>query len=302
MRGPVGETQARGDARQPVARHPAHGRRMRVDALAAAILPRARIGLEGKAPRLHAQRLEPAEQRGIAHARQPLVDEHLRGAENDAAVGVVLQLLGRLVADAHRAHALEARQVGGDALLERLGRHDAVDRPQRALGVDGDVGDVVDVVFHGLRGAEAIERLDDEEGVAQPAVAVVPVALRAGRLGDRGRVRGDDGARLLEVAELQRDGGADDLGLALERDGERAHPVEPVVARALEELARGGIDGRLERLVGPQDQRDRLDQRERRLVRDVGEGGIGGERAACRRRRCSGCGWSRCARDAQGPP
>ena len=55
-------------------------------------------------------------------------------AEDHAAVGIVLQLLGRLVADAHRAHALEARQIGGDALLERLGRDDAVDRAQRPLG------------------------------------------------------------------------------------------------------------------------------------------------------------------------
>ena len=77
--------------RQPIAGHPAHGRRMRVDALAAAILPRTGIGLEGKAARLTPERLEAAEQRRIAHARQPLVDEHLRRAEDDAAIGVVLQ-------------------------------------------------------------------------------------------------------------------------------------------------------------------------------------------------------------------
>ena len=90
-------------------------------------------------------------------------------------------------------------------------------------------------------------------------------------------MRGDDGARLLEVAQLEGDRRADDLGLELERDGERAHPIEPVFARALEELARGGVDRRLEGLVRPQDQRDRLDQRERRLVHDIGEGGIGGD-------------------------
>ena len=92
------------------------------------------------------------------------------------------------------------------------------------------------------------------------------------------------------------------VGLELERDGERAHPVEPIVAGALEELARGGIDGRLEGLVRSQDQGDRLDQRERRLVRDVGEGAIAWSGAARRRRRSSGCGWSRWRDDAQGPP
>ena len=149
--------------------------------------------------------------------------------------------------------------------------HDAVDGAQRPIGVDGDVGDVVDVLFHRLRRAEAIERLDDEEGIAQPAVAIVPVALRAGRLGDRRRMGGDDGAGLLEVAELQGDGRADDLRLAFQRDRQGAHPVEPILAGALEELARVGRHGRFERLVRPQDQRDRLDQRERRLVRDVGK-------------------------------
>ena len=88
---------------------------------------------------------------------------------------------------------------------------------------------------------------------------------------------GDDGARFLEVAQLQGDRGADDLGLKLQRNGKRAHPVEPVVAGTLEELARGDVDGRLEGLIGSQDQGDGLDQRERRLMGDVGEGGVGGQ-------------------------
>ena len=145
-------------------------------------IPTVRRRARGRAAAPGAQRLEAAEQRRVAHARQPLVDEHLRRAEDDAAIGIVLHLLGRLVADAHRPHAVEAGEVGGDALVERLIVNDAVDRLQRPLGVDGDGGDVVDVVLHRLRRAEPVQRVDDEEGVAQPAEAVVPVALRAGRL------------------------------------------------------------------------------------------------------------------------
>ena len=101
--------------------------------------------------------------------------------------------------------------------------------------------------------------------------------MRARPFGDRGGVGGDDGARLLEVAQLERDGRADHLGLELQRDRQRAHPVEPVVAGALEKLARGGIDGGLEGLIGPKDQGHGLDQREWRLMRDVGERAIGGQ-------------------------
>ena len=197
--GPLVERQQAGQAGEPIAGDPAHGRRMRMDALAPAILPRSGVGLEVESARLMPERLETAIQHRVAHARQPLVDEHVRCAEDDAAVGVMLRLLRCLVADAHRPHAAEAGEIGGDALVERLIVNNAVDRLQRWIDVDGDGGDVVEVGLHRLRGAEPVQRADDEVGVAQPAEAVVPIALGSGRLGDRRRVRGDDGARLLEV-------------------------------------------------------------------------------------------------------
>jgi len=95
----------------------------------------------------------------IAQARQSLVDEHLRGAENDTAVRVVLQLLGRLIADPNRPLPSESRQIDGNRFIERIGRHDAVDRLQGLVPVDRDVGDVMDVFFHGLRRAERFSAL-----------------------------------------------------------------------------------------------------------------------------------------------
>ena len=96
--------------------------------------------------------------------------------------------------------------------------------------------------------------MNDEVGVAQPAVAVVPVAARVPGLGDRGRERGDDGASLLEVAELERDRRADHGVLPLEGDRERARPLGPVALGALAEVARRRGDRAGERLVGAEDE------------------------------------------------
>ena len=98
------------DASEPVARGPAQGGGIGVDPRAAAIFPDAGVGLEGDFPRLLAERLELGEQRVVAHVGQPLVDEHLRRAEHDAAVGIVLDLFRRLIADAHRPVAEIALQ------------------------------------------------------------------------------------------------------------------------------------------------------------------------------------------------
>ena len=123
-------------------------------------------GLEGKLGGLAAELLKPAEERLVAHAGQALVDEHLRGAEHHAAVDVVLHLHHGRIADPHRLVVLEAGEVGRDPFIERQARDDAVHRLQVGVLVEGDVGDVVDVGFHGLRRAEAIERVHHEEGVA----------------------------------------------------------------------------------------------------------------------------------------
>src|SRR5690606_13721159 len=138
-------------------------------------------------------------------------------------------------------------------------------------------GDVVDVALHRLGRAQAIERLDDEVGITQPAEAVVPVTFAAGRLGDRGGVRRDDGAGFLERTQLQRDRRADRLALPFVGNRERPHPVGPVVDRLVEE-GRGDRVGRLvERLVRPEDQVQRLREHEGRLVQHIGERGVGGQ-------------------------
>src|SRR5689334_23617945 len=105
MGGTIVKTELLGNGSKTVAAGPAHRGRMGMDALASAIFPDAVIGLERKLARLVAQRLEEMKQSFIAGPRQPAIVEHGHGGENDAAVGVVLNLLGGRVADAHRCVA-----------------------------------------------------------------------------------------------------------------------------------------------------------------------------------------------------
>ena len=175
-------------------------------------------GSNAQRQRPFAQRLQHPEQRLVAHGRKPFVDEHLRRGQDHAAVDVVLGLVDRLISHPNRAMAQKAREFGRDFLVERGERNDAVHRLDRPV-VDGDGGDVVDVGFHGLRRAEAIQRFDDEIRVPEPAEAVVPVADRARRLGNRSRMRRDDRSGLGEAAELQRDRRAHHRLLPFERHG-----------------------------------------------------------------------------------
>ena len=117
----------------------------------------------------------------LARPRQPAVEEHRHRRQDDAAIGVMLHLPRRRIADAHRRRCSIALEAGRDLLLHRVGGHDAVDRTDVLLPSDGE--DEGDEILHGLGGAEAVQRLDHEIGVAQPAIAVIPVAPGCGASG-----------------------------------------------------------------------------------------------------------------------
>ena len=124
---------------------------------------------------------------------------------SDLAVDVELELLEAGVADPHRRRVLVARQpvdlVLGEPALAARAVHDlqvrgvARDRAQQPVApLDGF-----------LHVAGRHQRVERERRVAQPAVAVVPVAHAAGPLGERRRGRGDDAAGRRERQRLQRD-------------------------------------------------------------------------------------------------
>ena len=87
------ESETRRDPRKPVAGDPAHGGRIGMDRGTIAIFPNPGVGRERDAERAHSQRLERGEQSLAALLGQALVEEHLRGRQNDAAVDVVLRLI-----------------------------------------------------------------------------------------------------------------------------------------------------------------------------------------------------------------
>ena len=184
------------------------------------------------------------EQRLVAGAHQPLVEEQLRGGEDHRAVDVVLHSVRRR--DCRRAPA-PCRGSPAAARCFSSALRIAADAVQRLQFADGgarrDVVDEVQVGFHRARRAEAVQRLDHEVAVAQPAIAIVPVARRIRRLRNRRGQRGQHRAGVLVGAELQRDRGADHRVLPVERNGQRAHPVLPVAAGLGEEFAGASAGG-----------------------------------------------------------
>lgn len=155
---------------------------------------------------------------------------------------VELQLVRGAVADAHRLRVLIAGQpvelhLGQPALardpvhdlnlLGRSGHHAAEPRAPRTRFV---------VV------AAAHQREQRDRRVAQPAVAVVPVAVAADLLGQRRGGRGDDPAGRLVGERLQRDQRTAHGGRIATAHLAAARPFEPVVLGAREHrqrIARG---------------------------------------------------------------
>ena len=226
------------DAREAVAGDPAHGRGIGVDRQRVAIFPDAGVGNQRHRQRPHAQRLQHGEQALVALGRQALVEEHLRGRQDHAAIDVVLRSGRRRRCRCARPVTAIARDMRGDPLLQRHFGEDGVDRLQvgAALHRD-DIGDVMDEALHRRGGADAVEREHGEIGVANPAEAIIPVALLVGRLGHGGGERRDDRAGFLEGAHLQGDGGADHLVLPFVGHVELARPGLPVFVGLVVEFA-----------------------------------------------------------------
>ena len=142
---------------------------------------------------------------------------------------VVLALVVGAVADAHRPGAVVAVQVVEDALVEVALAVDAVHDLELVVAL-GDVGDEAEEVVGLPVEAEGVEAPQRERGVADPAVAVVPVALAAGRLGQRRGRRRDERAGGRERQALERERAALEVR-APRMVGEVApgQPVLPVV-------------------------------------------------------------------------
>ena len=235
-------------------------------------LPETRVGL--LEPRVHLvdEPLDDVDRRVPRHlADEARVEEEPADAEHHLAVDVVLDVLERLVADPHRPVAVEAGEMLEHALLRLRVAVDPVGGLEHAFVLLAEVAEVLEESLHLLGVAEPLERVQREVRVAEPAEAVIPVAARAGVLGQARRRRCEQRARVLVLVELQRERRADDLLLVVARDARALHPAAPVVERALEEALGRLLEPRLERLAPREDEMAVALEQERPLVLDVGQ-------------------------------
>ena len=171
---------------------------------------------------------------------------------------VVLPLVERAVADPHRAGAGVAGEVVARRLRQVAAPVDAVHDLQRAVLVRLEVGDEL----HELVGlpveVQPVQRLQRERRVAHPGVAVVPVALAARRLRQRGRERGDGraGGHVREALDRERRA-LDRVAPAVVGDARAAQPVAPE-ARGGGDPGLGLVDVlRAGELLGPRERAER---------------------------------------------
>ncbi len=159
----------------------------------------------------------------------------------------MLALVVGTVADPHGLGTFVAFEVVEDLLVEVALAVDAV-HDLKLLVPFGHIRDEPEEVVGLPVEAERVQAPQGERGVADPAEAVVPVALAARRLGQRGGGRGHQGTCGGEGESLQRQGAA--LEIPPPRVvGEVApgQPVLPVVGRPDQPAA--GLLGRERRLV-----------------------------------------------------
>jgi hypothetical protein len=116
--------------------------------------------------------------------RAPAAHE-LGGGVRDLAVDVELALVVGAVADPHRPRATVALQVVERALGQAACAVDVVEHLEVRVGQPRRVQHPLEERVRLVAAAEVEEGLEGDRGVAWPAVAVVPVARAADRLGQR---------------------------------------------------------------------------------------------------------------------
>ena len=221
-----------GELGRAVERHPAHQLRRDIVLRLAARLPDPLVGLTPHARRALGLALDDRPQ----PPRQPLAAARVQQHRVEhRAEHVVLALVEGAVADPDGPSARIPGEVVARALREIAAPVDPVHDLQRAVLVGLDVGDEL----HELVGlpveVEPVQRLQRERGVAHPRVAVVPVALAAGRLRQRGGEGGDGGAGGHVGQALDRQRGAQDrLPPALVGDPGPPDPRPPEVRGRVE--------------------------------------------------------------------
>src|SRR5262249_60598923 len=139
-------------------------------------------------------------QRYIMLAARP---RRVVGASRMLAVPMVGNLFGRRVPPSHGTRATIAFKPLVCALRRRAAAVEVIDRPGTTAALDR-VQRPTEKPQRLLRTADAIERVNRERRVAQPRIAIIPVALAADHLGQRRGRRRHDRAALKVIEQLER--------------------------------------------------------------------------------------------------
>src|SRR5688572_21890766 len=123
--------------------------------------------------------------------------------------------------------------------------------------------------FHFLEVAQVMKRRECEIGVAQPAIAVVPVATSARLLRKARRQGCQYGAGVYEAVELQGQSGADDLLLMQQRHRAVFDPDAPVAYGLFEKVV-GDFDEVVLNAEPPREAKiELLSQRDRNFIAEI---------------------------------
>ena len=144
-----------------------------------------------------------------------------------------------------------------------------------ACGIVDQIPQIDEVVLEDVDRAQPVQRPHRVIGVANPAVAVVPVAPALLELRHRGRHGGDNGAGFFIGAQLQRDRRADHRLLIVERQIEFAHPVLPIGDRSIQRALNAVADILVVALVRTKEEGVRPLQPEHALLQHMRHGTIG---------------------------
>ena len=129
--------------------------------------------------------------------------------------------------------------------------------------------------FHFFEVAQVMKRRECEIGVAQPAVAIVPVSPPAWLFGEARRQGCEDGARVFETVELQGQSGADDLLLMQQRHRAVFDPDAPVAYRLFKKVV-CDFDEVVFNAESPREAKiELLSQRDRSFIAEIGQRHVG---------------------------
>src|SRR3546814_1312589 len=134
-----------------------------------------------------------------AHAVKPLVEIGLNRGQDDLTISVMLNLLEGLITDANRTQAPITGQGRLFPLLQPSITAHIIKRLDMAVLGPGpcvidDVAQIGEISFQHIKRAEPVQRLNRVIGIANPAIAIIPITPAIGVFGNRGGESRDNGA------------------------------------------------------------------------------------------------------------